>query len=248
MIARILLALLLLLPPPLWASSTTINATTTELEVASVAAIQGTTFSIGCWAYRAGHGENTLSIIYSKGGDTGTDGWFVYDENAANTQLRFSARYDDTNGIWRINRPSDSTWFHWMFTYTWTVAGGAPVGYIDGAAVTVTQVTAPIGNANGTGQPLTIGNRPDAAFTWNGRLANCVFYNRILTANEVKASMRCPKNVTNGLIGFWPLGVFGGRNYTSTASLALTETDTAVSATGPPVNCPQGSSRGLRWR
>ena len=234
--AMLLILSLLALPQYVGATASDFNATTSIVTITQQVAINSNVFTFGCWTYREGSGEGTIGRIVDK---RAVGGWTVY-VGDANTNYSFDADWSTTDGDWDIALPALNTWVHFAVSYDFGATTNDPTFYFDGVEQTETEDATPVGTEANGADDLTIGNLAAATRTWDGKLADCFFYNHILTANEIKQIMRFgPPSLDNGLIGYWPLGAFTGFNYTSTTGLDGTPTALTVSNIGPPVNKPQ---------
>lgn len=222
-----------------FASSTTFDGADTRVSITSIAAIEGKVVTFGCWTYRTGNGESNVGRIMSKVSD-----WQLrYDTG----NYLLEAAMFTTAGNWTVTAPSTNAWTHVVVVYDGNSASNDPVIYFNGASQSVTESQPPVTAVGVATNSLTWGASSTAgAGVWAGRLADCFWYNRLLSNNEVKQIMHFgPKSLTNGLIGYWPLGNFAGLNLT-TNSLAGTETlgTGSHNGDGPPINYPQGGKWG----
>ena len=237
-----LLLLSLYLPKSGWSAAYIFDATTTKMQVTSVAAIETTVVSICLWTYRLGNGETNLARLMDKLTSETTGCWHLFDRGATAAQYGMAADFTTNNADWRIDRPANGAWAH--LCWSWNGTTKSPTAFVNGASVTVTVNTAPTGTYRGAGNaPLVVGNDPAQANTYNGHLAEVVYLNRLITATDAKAIMTCgPKAVGNGVVGYWPLGNFLGLNTTAIASLNLTVTagTGSISVIGPPLPYEQG--------
>lgn len=232
----------LLLTVPAWATSTTFDGAGTFVKVADHANLEATTMTAGCWTYRTGNGEASLGRILGKRDNAPVTGWSML----TNTTEYLFAVDGTTDGDWRITRPSGDAWHHIAVTYDAGLLTNDPIFYVDGVLTSLSTDTNPIGAITISGTSLFIvGNNNEETVTWAGRVANCFYYNRILTAEEIKSVMRCnPKAVPNGLQAYLPLGVFAGRNLSSAgpAQGSIFLGSGSHNGDGPPVHCPQGGT------
>jgi len=221
-----------------YATTSDFNGTTSIVTVTQQAAINSDVFTMGCWTYRESDGEGSVGTIFDKSNATIANGWHL---QIASSLYNFRTAWTTTDGIWTIPESTVNTWSHIAVSYNFGSTANDPTIYVDGVEQSETEVNNPNGTELNDIDDLDIGNRTGADRTWDGKLADCFFYNRILTANEIKQIMRWgPQSLKNGLIGYWPLGAFTGNNYTSTTNLNGTPTGLTVSNIGPPVNSPQG--------
>lgn len=154
---------------------------TDKVVVASYAAIEGlTTLSVGMFIARDGEGGNSSGRMIDKG-----NAFQLY--NLSPTYRFFALKWASTNGEWSIPRPSATAYHYLLWTYSYSSTTNDPIGYLDGFAQTVTEVTTPVGTATDSdvGQAVTIGNIIDTR-SWDGRIAHVAIWNRILTADEAR--------------------------------------------------------------
>lgn len=216
------------------------DGTNSQIATTATTALDLSSFSVGCWARKEGSGQSGVGAIISRTSSGMTSGWWI--NNIGTSATQFAAAWSGGEADWQIPVLTPNTWSHVLWSYN-TGVTTAPVGYLDGVSQTVTTVNAPSGSYNSGTDALSIGDMVpvSAAFSWDGQLAECAIWNRILAANEVKAvacrGSRCGvRAVPRGLIGYWPLGVFGGNNYTSTTGLTGTLSSVSVLNNGPPVS------------
>jgi hypothetical protein len=124
--------------------------------------------------------------------------------------------FDSSPGLWSTPTASIITkrWYHIALVYDRTGSENDPVMYIDGVSQTVTENTSPSGSPTSDADfELWIGNRPDLARTFDGLIDEVRFYNRALSAAEIKRLYNMGGtlkiNVTrkdtlrSGLVGHW---------------------------------------------
>lgn len=219
-------------------SASDFDGSTSRVEVTYSAPLGSTAFSVGCWTRREGDGEggSTAMILNKKPGGVDEDWQFTSEASVPSYRVTIAF----TGGVisYDVARPAVDTPVHTSFTYAGTTAD--PIIYFDAVPQSVTPTGTASGSyITGTGN-LTIGDRVTADRSWDGQLAECFYYNRALSANEIvsiacRGSLCGVRSVPRGLIAYWPLGVFSGRNHTSTASLSGTATGLTVLNNGPPI-------------
>jgi len=191
--------------------------------------------SIACWLRREGTGGAATGRIL----DHNTQWLLMYQANAGGS-LRFSTRRWTSDGTWRwTDSAGANTWYHLVVTYSMATADLDPTVYIDGASVGLTEDA----SGNGTKQTNTDfewawGNNESGIRNWDGQMAHCALWNRLLTAGEVKTVMNYgPMRVPSGLHVYMPL--YGNNdpepNY-NTEGNALDGTVVSTTASGfhPP--------------
>lgn len=168
--------------------------------------------TICCWARRAGAGENNLGRYMSKEGTTGVVGWLCGNEDAVGEDnVRFISVRDTVDGDWRSPRGGVvvNTWYHIAVTYDADATANDPIIYVNGASVTVTENVAPVGpRTSDSGTAMFIGNNATTATrTFNGKIADCRAYDRILSAAEIATihGTQGADRIVNGLLGRWSL-------------------------------------------
>jgi hypothetical protein len=249
MTAKKFLAILLLAlwPSHLWATATTFDGggdADDKIDVTSFAGIEGTAFTVGCWTYRTGDGEAQRGRILDK--FQAANGWVLnYNNIDVTDKYLFLVDFDTTNGTWNIDASAANEWHHLAVSYDGSSTANDPTFYLNAVEQTETEAATPDGSYVTGTNILSIGNRSTAANTWTGHLASCFYYNRILTAAEIKQVMhRGPQTLKNGLVCYWPLGVFtvyghgGGSGGSSCAGTA--SGSPVTTGIGPPVSIPQG--------
>lgn len=236
-----LLFLLVFLPSAVWSAASQFNATTSQVSIGPNVSLDVTAFTAGCWTYRRGNGENGFGYVLHKANDpTYTQGWDLYYNNSSGN-LTFSAYWSTGLTAWVTTAPSATVWHHVAAGYNGAATTNNPTFWVDGTLITPTDSGSPTGSWVND-EPLTIGGEGSGNFTWNGELADCFLYNRILSTAEVGQIMRRgPASLRQGLVQYTPLGVFSGRSY-NTNGIDGTVTALTDSPIGPPVSCPQGGS------
>lgn len=170
------------------------NGTTSNISIADAAAVQnifdggGT---VGAWINPASDGENSVGRIFDKTGASGTVGWWMdtADESGGNVAIHFTQ--DFSNGSTRedktaVNIPIN-TLTHVVVTYNSASASNVPIIYINGVAVSLTNVaTATGGYGSDSGVALCVGDRsgtPNVGF--DGKMDEIFLRDSILTPTEV---------------------------------------------------------------
>jgi hypothetical protein len=221
---------------PAWATWSEFNAVDSIITVPAVAGLHVTTVSVGCWARFETAGEANAARLWSK--DNALDLRI-----SGSTYVLLGLGWNGTDGNWSIPLPATNTPHHLLVTYDGNSTSNVPAMYLNGVAQSVSTNTPPTGSfVAGTGD-LCLGNSCDTTRTWDGQVGECVYYNRVLTVTEGKSlAFRGSLAVSRGRVGYWPLGVFGARNYTSTGGLTGTPSNVTVSTVpGPPISySPQG--------
>ncbi|NTV30966.1 DUF2341 domain-containing protein [candidate division WWE3 bacterium] len=151
------------------------------------------TFTISGWIYRAGTCQFSNCPVFSKG-MTGNIGYSLEVVDSGGYKLRLSLRdgLQEVTGTTTINT---NAWYH----VTGTVDGQNVRVYVNGVLeAEAAQTQTPTFG----GESAKIGNRNSGTdITLNGRLDDIRFYNRALTASEVRKLYA----FAPGPIGYWKL-------------------------------------------
>jgi hypothetical protein len=230
------LLLSLTLTAPVYPSATDFNGTTSQISVTHQASLDSANVSFGCWSRLESNSVSRDILSTTDAGPTvGLEFGYL---QPSNTYYLFAVTTVDWP-TWTVAAPSLNTWVH--VVVTWASPLTTPTIYVNSVSQSVTTVGAPTGTFLPGTSALILGNAV-SSLPWDGQLAECFWYNRILTANEVRAVyVRGPRAVRNGLIAYWPLGAYGANNFTSSTGLNGTPTATSVISNGPPLSySPQG--------
>lgn len=230
-----------------WAGGTAFNGTDRSWSIPNVAALQDTSYTLALWVKMNSSQGGTRRILIKDGQFNIIRGGGV---------VTFEHAWSSMPGKWAL--PSDlsiGVWTHLCISYDGSSTANDPNIYVNGAIVSETETSTPAGTALTSTSVLCVAGGDSAdgctgAVWFDAAIADLVFYSRPLAAGECKSVYsNGPKSISSGLVGNWPGGVFGARNYTSTTGLNGTVAGSpTVDTTGPPLSYPQGSTRGLRWR
>ncbi len=144
--------------------------------------------TLTAWIKPTGWGGNNAGMIVSKN-DSGTvkDAFFLDGNNAT---FRFRRKFTGGYGGWKApdGALSLGLWQFVAVTYDHSNAANVPVLYLNGVAVAVTQVTAPVGTADSFAtEALIIGSAKPAGYSFAGCICDVRMYSRILSADEIQA-------------------------------------------------------------
>ena len=173
----------------------------------------------GCaaaWVYPKSDGESTYGRIFDK------DQWRLYVGNETSGMLTIyfrvesdgspsSEEWNTTTTVLPIN-----AWSHVAVTWDSDASGVDPVIYLNGVAQTLTNPTNFGGSyhsSNEAGNSLAIGNRANAAATWDGYIMDVKIYKNVAVTATNVAKMASMINVdkdaanmpTSGLQGWYKL-------------------------------------------
>lgn len=151
--------------------------------------------SVSLWINPVTFGDASLGRLFDK--SSGSAGWNLFirasGANGTNT-VNFIPRFSTTNGNWKMpnNTIVTDTWQHIGMTYDGSSTSNDPIFYYDGALVTTTENTAPVGTiANDSALDLIVGDRAAADRTFNGIFADVHLFDRILSAAEMQNMFAC---------------------------------------------------------
>ncbi|MBN4049147.1 LamG domain-containing protein [archaeon AH-315-M20] len=147
-------------------------------------------FTLVAWIYPGGAGRDDTGRIFDK--NQATQGWIFFTcgptvAGCDSHRIALSQTFDTTDGDW--GAPSNSlklnTWQHVAVTYE-RDATKDPIFYIDGEAVTVTEVQTPSGTPDDDSSlRLSIGGLTEGAI-FNGTIDEIAIWNRTLSAKEIR--------------------------------------------------------------
>lgn len=237
---RLIATLLMMCHLPLslvWAQGSEFNGTTSRIVVTHSAALTAAQWSFGCWTRREGNGENALGRIGDKS-SSASNGFRLYNNSSTGAYI-VNIGFSDL-GTWTFVRPAADIWAHILMTMNATSSANDPVVYVNGSSVPLTETNAPAGSWVAGTANLVLGDSPAADRSWHGQLAHCAYWDRLLGAADVAAvacvAVGCgPWAEPSGLIAYWPMGSFEGRNYTATSGLTGTATAVSTSTVAGPL-------------
>lgn len=160
--------------------------------------------------------------------------------------LSVVAKFSGSTATWRTNSAYSTTgqWYQFGITYNNTSTANDPIIYVNGAAVAITETTAPSGTYNTGSTSQTFITGASGGNTINGKTAGLCVYNRILTATEIADAYASRKAIPTyqGLV-FAPnlLGAAGLQTFDGTTLAAgNTIADSISGALGTPTGSPVG--------
>ena len=135
-----------------------------------------------------------------------------------NVELVFEYVFSGTNGVWStaVNIPID-TWTHIIISYNNDSVNNDPVIYINGASVTVTEDTAPVGTrTTDIGANLLMGNNAATTRTFDGEIDEVRLYSASLSAGEALTLFQNPGGGSH-TVNVYVNGVVHSISYTDLA-------------------------------
>jgi len=143
--------------------------------------------SFSGWLKPLDQGQNNGGRVFDK--STNISVGSVLYCNASDTVLTFTQVTDGTPGTWTF--PVDMTngpWQHVVLTYDADATANNPIVYVNGESVAVTETSAPNDvRTSDAAAHMYIGTRSAGGRSWNGKMDDLMFFNRILSATEVKS-------------------------------------------------------------
>lgn len=162
---------------------------------------------------------------------------FLWISSTTTGRMLITKGFGTTQGQWRIPVAYDG-WHRVSIAYDYSSTANAPTARVDGAAVTVTQLTAPAGTIQDPATGYCVLNASTQLVTFDGELANLQVFNTILTSERQDLANKFPGSVRAGLRLFLPLDVVGrGGRDLSGQGFHGTETDVQA-ANGPELQVP----------
>lgn len=189
--------------------------------------------SYSIWTYRTGEGANNLGRIWHKG----TSGALLdtsHNNNLTDNAYDYNRRFSVSNGIWRYTRPAANEWHHLAITHDMSSDANDPIIYLDGIAVSISEVQVPSGTRADNATGYCVGNRSDdGSRGWDGHLAEFAVWNRILPAGEVYALAQgnTPQRYSEALMAYMPLWGAETKDFYVAAPTVTGTTE----ATDPPI-------------
>lgn len=160
----------------------TSGVNTSDLITVTSSFVQPALFSWAGWIYSNGAGASSRGRVYETGAGSN-----ALNYNNSSVIMSFSYAFTTTLGTWTFVPPSLSAWHHIAITYNANSTLNTPIIYVDGAAVTVTPLSTPVGTFLTTSNAFYIGNRAGLDRCWDGVHADFAIWNSILSANDVVA-------------------------------------------------------------
>ena len=143
--------------------------------------------TLACWVDVEGAGINGNGTVADK-----NDGWRLF-VNGNNTTMCFSSVFSENPGSWQFSVPSTG-WVHMVIAYDDDSVDNAPVVYVDGSEVAITEIATPSGTkADDSSQILYIGNNKYYAEAvsmgpFNGYIDDVRLYRGALTPEQIYSS------------------------------------------------------------
>ena len=200
--------------------------TTAKLAISSYTAINSLDLrTVAAWLNVTGNGNSAAGRIFDRASK-----FELYTDNTTVGKIIFEARrWVTTRGKWSIDTAiSQNVMHHLAVTYDYGSTANDPVFYVDGVSVAITENTTPSGGKLGETETLYIGNRGANSRAWEDDLCECAWFDRILSADEIKTLMYFgPYRVGDGLVLYVPTNgvdspepnlVAGGNNATVTGT------------------------------
>lgn len=194
--------------------------------------------TIMSWVYKDTNVNGTLANLI---GTASTDEqWSINQDAASGGKFNLLVRWSVSPGQWILDTAtSTGAWHLMVFTYNNSSATNDPLGYLDGASVTITEAITPSGTyRSGTDNNQIVGSHIASI---DGRVASFLIYNRILSASEIADAYasRLAIPTYRGLV-FAPMlwGVAGGADNGDTLGSSNKIVDLVSGSLGTPAGSP----------
>ncbi len=106
-----------------------------------------------------------------------SDGSFTY---------QYKRQWSGALGAWGAPWPATGVWVHWVVTYDGSSTSNLPGMYYNGISQTVSTITPVSGTLSTNTDSYWIGNRGNGDRGWDGMLAECAIWDRILNPVEIR--------------------------------------------------------------
>lgn len=140
--------------------------------------------SFSAWLNPTSKGQNNSGRVFDKSYIL----LYCPDDSA---KLRFVQSTASTNGAWTfLFNMVSAIWHHVVLVYDSSTAatGGGPTVYVNGKVVVVTEITTPDDvYTDDAAKTMYIGQKSAGGSSWNGKMDDLMFFNRILPATEAKS-------------------------------------------------------------
>lgn len=177
---------------------TTFGSASTDRVQGGTAINLGTTMSMAYWQWENGNGGSGTGTPFAMSGTN-----FMGSYTSATT-YRFGREWTLVVPEWTITKPTTGKWNHIAITYDGGALINVPIFYVNGASVSVTTATSPLGVLATVNEIPRIGNNGSSnQFNWDGMLAEFGLWNStILTPNEVLSLSQgtLPFNIRNAAL------------------------------------------------
>lgn len=192
--------------------------------------------TVSFWVKPYSAGESDAGFWVAK-----TWGIFALSGHAVGqTGIEFNVNWSGSTAKWRGNTVPEidfNKWHHVVVSYDADSTANDPVFYVDGVAMSLSEITAPVGTrSSDAGFSMQIGSNTATSRTSDGNLDDVRVYNRALSASEIvslhtsgtaKLNVSQDSNLTKGLAGYWKFD--DGSGTTAADSSTNANTGTLVS-------------------
>ena len=174
------------------------------------------------------HGGGTLSIwAKSSGGGEDSQEYLVYKtwvlyfkDGGSDLKVEFVVSHSTQSGVWKNTDTAlaYNTWHHIVVTYDDDSTSNNPTFYVNGASITVTETTSPLGTySSDTSIDLAIGNNEGLTNTLSGNVDEVSIWNTVLSESAIAQLYNSgkPKDIRTGNFkhlfdsnckGYWRMG------------------------------------------
>lgn len=150
--------------------------------------------------YPVSAGGGSLGRVFQDiSGNGATKGETLSFDGGGGTMLSYQVFASTQRGQWNFSSNLGSgAWHSFAITQDQRTVGTTPTGFVDGVAVSVTTSAASIGSYETADKwtDLTFGNRAsDSARVWDGLIGPVLFFDGLLTGDEIASLHRDPLQV-----------------------------------------------------
>ncbi len=212
------------LSPGLNGNALTVDGANSRIATATLPASPQLSFA--CWmnpVSAPSPNENSLLMLL----DNGSVRFRIY-RPANATRLRILSDLGGTDGQWDIATPIPAgDWTHLVVTYDRSAAANVPHVFINGKSTPLLLVATPTGTVQSNPTQVRLGGDTNANKSWNGRLDDLRFYNRILTPTDASLLLATgPLNIAPNVSAGNPRDLAAGTTTALDGSAADTSTVT----------------------
>lgn len=156
----------------------------------------------------------------------------------------FSYDFSGLDGVWVTADLSLNTRYHVAITYNRTATTNDPTVYIDGAAVSVTETTTPVGTVNTGADTVKVGENAGGGQDWNGTMSHLIVAGGVIFDAAQVNRAKWWGRPNGGLETYYPL-VTSKLDNEGSASATLTATGTTNVGFAVPAVRPCSATMGL---
>lgn len=199
-------------------AATTFDGSNDSATVGQDASINNlSTLTYMAWTNRSGDGGGALGRIIDKRNANSNGGAFLYNNQPTNGYAFEAARWQTSDSLWTMPRPSTGVWAHVAVTYDHSSTANNAAMFLDSASQSVSKSGTPSGSLASETETLVIGNSAAGTRGWNGLLDDVQVHSAVRSAAWIATEY----NATNAPESFLTQGdeedaASGGANLAAT--------------------------------